>query len=68
MGMAVCQQSGHLGRDAAQRIQLRHDHRSCLLAEDFQTQIRALPMTPSFAFVGEPETNGVIERLFRTFK
>jgi transposase InsO family protein len=23
-------------------------------------------MTPSYAFVGEPETNGVIERFFRT--
>ena len=25
-------------------------------------------MTLSYAFVGQPETNGVIERLFRTFK
>jgi putative transposase len=25
-------------------------------------------MTPSYAFVAQPETNGVIERLFRTFK
>ena len=25
-------------------------------------------MSPSSAFVGEPETNGVIERLFRTLK
>jgi hypothetical protein len=25
-------------------------------------------MTPSHAFVAQPETNGVIERLFRTFK
>src|SRR6187397_1410033 len=25
-------------------------------------------MTPSYAFVGEPETNGVIERFFRTLK
>jgi transposase InsO family protein len=25
-------------------------------------------MAPSFAFVGQPETNGVIERLFRTLK
>ena len=27
-----------------------------------------LPGTPSYAFVGEPQTNGVIERLFRTLK
>jgi transposase InsO family protein len=25
-------------------------------------------MAASFAFVGEPETNGVAERFFRTFK
>ena len=25
-------------------------------------------MAPSYAFVGEPQTNGVIERLFRTLK
>ena len=25
-------------------------------------------MTPSYAFVGEPETNGCVERLFRTLK
>ena len=25
-------------------------------------------MTPSFAFVGEPQTNGVVERFFRTLK
>ena len=25
-------------------------------------------MMPSFAFVGQPETNGVVERFFRTLK
>ena len=25
-------------------------------------------MLPSYALVGQPETNGVIERFFRTFK
>jgi len=68
MGMAVRQQHGHLGRDAARGVQLRHDHGSCFMADDFQTQIRAWGMTPSFAFVGQPETNGVVERFFRTLK
>jgi len=66
--MAVRQQFGHLGRDAARGVQLRHDHGSCFMADDFQTQIRAWGMTPSFAFVGQPETNGVVERFFRTLK
>jgi putative transposase len=61
-------QFGHLGRDAARGVQLRHDHGSCFMAGDFQTQIRAWGMTPSYAFVRQPETNGVIERFFRTLK
>jgi transposase InsO family protein len=68
IGMAVQQQHGHLGRDAARGVQLRHDHGSCFMADDFQTQLRAWGMTPSYAFVGQPETNGVIERFFRTLK
>ena len=68
MSMAVRQQHGHLGRDAARGVQLRHDYGSCFMAEDFQTQIRAWGMAPSFAFVGQPQTNGVIERFFRTLK
>ena len=38
------------------------------MSEDFQKQIAFWGMAPSYAFVGEPETNGVIERLFRTLK
>jgi putative transposase len=38
------------------------------MACDFQRQIRFWGMSPSDAFAGEPETNGVIERLFRTLK
>ncbi len=38
------------------------------MADHFQKQIRFWGVSPSHAFVGEPETNGVIERLFRTLK
>jgi putative transposase len=68
VGMAVRQQFGHLGAGAARGLALRHDHGSNLMAEVFQKQIRFWGMAPSYAFVGEPETNGVIERLFRTLK
>ena len=50
------------------RNALRHDHGSAFLADHFHNQIRFWGMTPSYAFVGEPETNGVIERFFRTLK
>jgi putative transposase len=68
MSMAVAEQFGHLGHDAARGLTLRHDHGSAFLADDFHRQVKAWGMTLSYAFVGQPETNGVIERLFRTFK
>ena len=41
---------------------LRHDHGSAFMADHFQHQIKFWGMAASFAFVGEPETNGVAER------
>ena len=66
--MAVRQQFGQLRADAARGLALRHDHGSNFMAEHFQKQIRFWGMAPSYAFVAEPETNGVIERFFRTLK
>jgi len=68
LGMAVRQQFGDLSAGAARGLALRHDHGSNFMADHFQKQIRFWGMSPSYAFVGEPETNGVIERLFRTLK
>jgi putative transposase len=68
VGMAVREQFGRLGAVAARGLALRHDHGSNFMACDFQRQIRFWGMSPSYAFAGEPETNGVIERLFRTLK
>jgi putative transposase len=68
VGMAVRRQFGHLGAGAARGLALRHDHGSNFMADAFQKQIRFWGMAPSYAFVGEPATNGVIERLFRTLK
>jgi transposase InsO family protein len=68
VGMAVRNVFGHVSPSAARGVALRHDHGSAFLAEHFHNQIRFWGMTPSYAFVGEPETNGVIERFFRTLK
>ena len=68
IGMAVRQQFGHLGAGAARGLALRHDHGSTFMADVFQQQIKFWGVAPSYAFVAEPETNGVIERLFRTLK
>jgi transposase InsO family protein len=80
LSMAVRQQFGHLSAGAARGLALRHDHAgvstplaawgggSTFMADHFQHQMRFWGISPSYAFVAEPETNGVIERLFRTLK
>jgi transposase InsO family protein len=68
VSMAIRNVFGHVSPSAARGVALRHDHGSAFLAEHFHNQIRFWGMTPSYAFVGEPETNGVIERFFRTLK
>lgn len=67
LGMAVRAQFGRLSKDAARGVARRHDHGSNFMADHFQKQVRFWGLSPSFAF-GEPQTNSVIERLFRTLK
>ena len=59
---------GGFAENAAAGIDLRHDHGSQYLADDFQTEIRFLGFTSSPAFVREPEGNGCAERFIRTLK
>lgn len=47
---------------------LRHDHGSAFMSDYFQNHLKVFGMAPSFAFVREPETNGVAERFIRTLK
>jgi putative transposase len=68
VGMAVRRQFGQLDAGAARGLALRHDHGSNFMSDVFQKQVRFWGISPSHAFVGEPETNGVMERLFRTLK
>jgi len=57
-----CQPQCRPRRGAATRPRQRVPRRP------FHKQIRFWGMTPSYAVLGEPETNGVIERFFRTLK
>ena len=68
VAQAVTRIFGQSGRDAARGVELRHDHGTQYLTDYFQGQSRFHGFTPSFAFVGEPETNGVVERFNRTLK
>jgi transposase InsO family protein len=66
--MAVRQQFGHLSAGAARGLAVGHDHGSAFVGDRFENQVRFSGISPSYAFVAEPETNGVNERVFRTLK
>jgi putative transposase len=68
VGMAVKRLFGALGVGTACGVAVRHDHGSAFMADHFQHQLRFWGLAPSYAFVAEPETNGVVERFFRTLK
>jgi len=68
VAQAITRVFGASEADAARGVELRHDHGSQYLTDWFQGQSRFHGFTPSFAFVGEPETNGVVERFNRTLK
>jgi transposase InsO family protein len=68
VAMAVKAVFGETDAGIARGVLLRHDHGSQFMADHFQNQVKFWGLAPSFAFVAEPETNGVAERFFRTFK
>ena len=68
LALAVSQVFGSVRPDAARGVSLRHDHGSPFMSEHFQNHLTFFGMAPSFAFVREPETNGVAERFIRTLK
>ena len=59
---------GSVEADVARGLTLRMDHPGQYLSDHFLNQVRYWGIHPSFAFVEEPETNGVVERWNRTLK
>ena len=59
---------GATGADAGRGLSLRMDHGTQYTADDFLNQVKFWGVAPSFAFVAEPQTNGVAERFNRTLK
>jgi transposase InsO family protein len=68
VAQGVLAEFGAVGADAARGMRLRIDHGTQYLSDHFLAQIKYWGIAPSFAFVGEPETNGVVERFFRTLR
>ena len=65
---AVQEHFGGFDAGAVDGLQLRPDHGSQFMSDDFQNEIRFLGIESSPAFVREPEGNGCIERFFKTLK
>ena len=59
---------GSVAADVARGLALRMDHGSQYLSDHFLNQLRYWGIHPSFGFLEEPETNGVVERWNRTLK
>jgi transposase InsO family protein len=59
---------GDTGANAGKGLRLRMDHGTQYTADDFLKQIEFWGIEQSFAFVAEPQTNGVAERFNRTLK
>ena len=59
---------GGVQAGVARGLSLRMDHGTQYLSDHFLKQVRFWGIQPSFAFVSEPETNGVAERFNRTVK
>lgn len=68
LSMALKQRFGSVGAGAARGLTLRMDNGSQYLSDHFQNQIKFWGIAPSFAFVSQPQTNGVAERFNKTLK
>ena len=68
VSQAVKKHFGSLEQEIARGLSLRIDSGSQYLSEHFQNQIQFWGIAPSFAFIEQPQTNGVVERFFRTLK
>jgi transposase InsO family protein len=68
ISMALNDLYGSVGKGIARGLSLRMDHGTQYLSDHFLNQIKFWGITASFAFVAEPQTNGVAERFNRTLK
>jgi putative transposase len=65
-GVRAC--FGAFAEGVAGGLELRHDHGSQFVADDYQRELAFLGIASSPAFVREPEGNGCVERFIRTLK
>ncbi len=66
--MGLARLYGSTSAGAARGLSLRMDHGTQYLSDHFTNQIKFWGIHPSYAFVAEPQGNGVVERFNRTLK
>jgi len=59
---------GGVQSQAGRGLALRMDHGTQYMSDHFLNQVKFWGIAPSFAFVAQPQTNGVAERFNRTLK
>ena len=59
---------GGLGSDSGRGLTLRMDNGTQYVSDHFRNQVRFWGVEASYAFIEQPQTNGVAERFFRTMK
>lgn len=59
---------GTLEAEMARGLSLRMDHGTQYVSDHFRNQVRFWGIETSYAFVAEPQTNGVAERFMKTLK
>jgi transposase InsO family protein len=59
---------GPLAKGVAAGLALRSDHGSQYTSGQFQSELKHFGIRQSLAYVSEPETNGVVERFWKTLK
>jgi transposase InsO family protein len=59
---------GGVQAQAGRGLTLRMDHGTQYMSDHFLNQVKFWGIAPSFAFVAQPQTNGVAERFNRTLK
>ena len=68
ISMALSTLYGSVQAGVARGLALRMDHGTQYLSDHFLNQVKFWGIKPSFAFIAEPQTNGVAERFNRTLK
>ena len=68
IAMGLTRHFSSVNADVGRGLMLRMDHGTQYLSDHFLNQLRFWGITPSFAFVEQPQTNGVAERFIRTLK